>query len=177
MEEKKVLDIELAEEHEHHHEHEHDEQCTCGCHDEHTHHHEHEHDEQCTCGCHDEHEHHHEHEHDHLYRFEVTTHESAVICTYMFELDENRSDAEELTERFISVLGTAVSANGGFIGHIKASVVFANEGVRISLTDECIDKQCFSQEHACVEGVAIVFMIAPDMLEDITVKAFETIGM
>lgn len=160
-------------EHEHHH---HDHEC---CEHDHEHHH---HNHEC---CEHEHEHHHhdheccehehEHEHHHGYELEITTHDSSIIATYKFSVHQSMEKAIELTDSFFIELGNAIRKNKGFIGHIKATILKASEGYKISLTKDTLDKTEFSYDTLVVEGVAIVFNLSEDALEEIVEHEIENI--
>ena len=142
-------------EHEHHH---HDHEC---CEHDHEHHH---HDHECC-----------EHEHHHGYELEITTHDSSIIATYKFSVHQSMEKAIELTDSFFIELGNAIRKNKGFIGHIKATILKASEGYKISLTKDTLDKTEFSYDTLVVEGVAIAFNLSEDALEEIVEHEIENI--
>lgn len=94
-------------------------------------------------------------------RFYLTSqiHGDALIANYRFALTNAQQDTQERLETILLKIGVAVKEQGGYVGHIKASVLFGQYGYYLSLTDKTVDKVEYQDLVGKVEGVAIVFGI------------------
>lgn len=133
------------------------------------------HSQQCTCGLegHD-HDHDHQHTHDHEEQkgsfVSVSTHDQSIVGTYRFELLGSYEEGCTLLSGLLKDAGEKVTATGGIIGHIKAHMTSVEKGCVISVTDEESDLRPTYHNVCNVEGVAIVFGITTEELEDILRK-------
>lgn len=108
----------------------------------------------CLCVVEDQHE-----KAEDLYYLVSKIHSDALIANYRFTLTTSQDDTRERLETLLLKIGTAVNNWGGYIGHIKASVLFEQYGYYLSLTDKTVDKVECQDLIGKVEGVAIVFGI------------------
>jgi len=149
------------EHHEHGHEHEHHEH---GHEHEHMHDHGHEHE-------HDHgHEHHHGHEHDHHHEgpVHIDRHEGAVIGAVKGVMPvADHKEAEKLLSAAMKKAAERIDSLGGVIGHIKFVLTAEGMASRLSLTDDEVSVMRFKGTGHRVEGVAIVFNVEDEDLEDI----------
>lgn len=166
--------------HEHEHHHHHDENCGCGHDNEHEHHH---HDDKCGCGHDHGHEHHH-HDHDHGHEMpppgvvttEIHIHDGATVVSGKLVLRGEYEPVREALQTQLGAFADAVQAEGGIIGHIKASaeikttemfsVTDAQAGVMVKTAPE---KQCD------IILAAIVFFIDDDRARELAEKALTAV--
>ncbi len=151
--------------------------CDCGCgklHSEHEHHEHHEHHEGCSCNY--EH-HHHEHEKKKECNVSISYHDQSVIASYKFDINVNElSCSNEKLGEFLLDIGRCVEALGGIIGHIKAVVCFSESGKMLSVTyDGEVSENPIEIKKVFIEGVAIVFNVDGDSLENIISESYETL--
>lgn len=138
----------------------------------------HNHDENCGCGCHDEHHHHpghHHHQEHHQHSrnpITVKTHDTSLVGTYKFNINNSFEEAETIIDYLLKQVSQEVTAIGGIIGHIKAILNAQGSSCMISITADESDKHRTVSSNCQVEGVAIVFCISPDQLESILNKIF-----
>lgn len=138
----------------------------------------HDHDENCSCGCHDDHPHHsgHSHQpepHQHLYHpITVKTHDTSLVGSYKFDINTSFKEAETILSDLLKQVSQEVTALGGIIGHIKAILNSEGDSCMISITEDESDKHLIKGSRCHIEGVAIVFCINPDQLENILNKTF-----
>lgn len=134
-----------------------------------------EHAHQCSCGSHD-HEHHHAEHHSceesekKVTGVSVSTHDQSIVGTYQFEMDGSYDTCSSSLAAILQEVANQVADAGGIIGHIKAHLASTEKGCIISVTDETADIRPANQSHCHVEGVAIVFGITTDLLEEILCK-------
>jgi hypothetical protein len=114
--------------HEHHAHEQHEHENERHAHDHHDHH-EHDHERHA----HDHHSHeHHDHEHDHgdahshatidEYGISVMEHEGALVASLSLDIPGGHDAAEKALAAKLEALAQAVAAEGGVVGHIKASL-------------------------------------------------------
>ena len=144
--------------------HEHDENCGCGCHDEHHH------DHHCEPEHHHESEHHHHHEHKPI---TITTHDMSIVGSYTFSIEKSYHEAEVILDILLKQVAKEVVSRGGIIGHIKAFLASEGESCMISITEEESNKRHVKASCCKAEGVAIVFCVEPEQLEEILTDAFK----
>lgn len=166
--------------------------CECGCgesHSEHEHtqhchtheHHEHHvHHEECSCNHehhHHEHEHHHEHDKKKECNVSISYHDRSVIASYKFDINVNElSCSDEKLGEFLLDIGSRVESLGGIIGHIKAVVCRSESGKMLSVTyDGEVSENPVEIKKVFIEGVAIVFNVDGETLEDIVSESYETL--
>lgn len=134
----------------------------------------HEHDENCECGCHDEHhrepEHHH-HEHKPIM---VTTHDMSVVGSYKFSIERPYNESVTILDNILKDIAKEITDHNGIIGHIKAFLSSGGKSCMISITEDESNKRIIESSRSDIEGVAIVFNITPEQLENTLKKAFET---
>lgn len=137
---------------------------------------QHSHDENCQCGCHDEHQHskpqhHHEHQHE-AQAITVKTHETSIVGSYQFDLDQPFDEAQLILDTLLKQVAKEVTDLGGIIGHIKAFLNSEGKNCMLSITEDDSQKHYGEGSHCHVEGVAIVFCIRPEQLENILNNVF-----
>lgn len=141
----------------------------------HSHYH---HDENCSCGCHDDHHHHPGHSHQeakHHYSpppITVKTHDTSLVGSYKFDMAGPFDEAEIILDRLLKQVSREVTALGGIIGHIKAMLDSEGHRCMISITEDESNKHRTVGSRCHVEGVAIVFCILPEQLENILNTVF-----
>ena len=144
-----------------------------------TDHSKHHHDENCGCGCHDDHHHHPEHhhqqeQHQHSHHpITIKTHDTSLVGSYKFEIESPFEEAETTLDNLLKQVSQEVTALGGIIGHIKALLSAKGNSCMISITEDESDKHRRVSSSCHVEGVAIVFCIPPDQLENILKRVFK----
>lgn len=161
--------------HEHHAHDHHDHHCCGHDHDHHAHH-----DHDC-CG----HDHsHHDHPHSHgtertvvweggTIQLSTQEHEGAVVCSARCQWTASASGREEDTlSGIMKDVARWVAENGGFIGHIKASLE-RRERKSFSITVEDRLSVTPGSLTCQAELAAIVFGVQPPALEERIVQAFE----
>ncbi len=140
------------------------------------HHSQHIHDENCQCGGHDDHHHseaHHHHEHQHeAQAITVKTHETSIVGSYQFDLDQPFDEAQLNLDSWLQQVAKEVIDLGGIIGHIKAFLNSEGKNCMISITEDDSQKHYGEGCRCHVEGVAIVFCIQPEQLETILYRIF-----
>lgn len=109
-------------------------------------------------------------------RFYLTSqiHGDALIVNYRFTLTNAQQDTQERLETILLKIGVAVNERGGYIGHIKAGVLFKQYGYYLSLTDKTVDKVEYQDLVGNIEGVAIVFGIEERQLLKIMNDCFRS---
>ncbi|MBC3889013.1 hypothetical protein GH810_11880 [Acetobacterium paludosum] len=132
---------------------------------------QHEHGENCECGCHDEHhDEHHHHEHKPI---TITIHDMSVVGSYTFSIAKSYQESETILDDLLKQAAKKVTDLGGIIGHIKAFLKSEGESCMISITDDESNKRYVKESQCTVEGVAIVFCIEPEQLQDILENVFK----
>lgn len=97
----------------------------------------------------------------------ISTHDQSVVGTYRFRLNGAYGSCSQALSSILQRIGEKVSTSGGLVGHIKAYLTSVERGCVISVTDETADIRPTQTEYCMVEGVAIVFHITPEELEQI----------
>jgi len=79
----------------------------------------------------------------------------------------DHDEAEKLLSEAMSEAAERISAMGGIIGHIKFVVTAEGAASQLSITDEEVSVRRFEGTAHRVEGVAIVFNVEDEALEEI----------
>ena len=155
---------------EHEHEHHHDHECGCGCEHDHEHEHHHDHGEEChDPNCTDPSHHHHHHK-----LVDIAHHESSIIGALKGTIPmADYEAAEKLLAEQMREAGRRVTEAGGIIGHIKFVLTGPGKCSQISVTDVEENIRRFDGTSCQLEGVAIVFAVEDELLEQILT---ETVG-
>lgn len=95
----------------------------------------------------------------------VTLHEGACVCT--FRLWRMADIDEEACGTMLEALARDIGQAGGIIGHIKALAQPLEQGVRLSVTKQALEKVPVTRRGITLEGVAIVLAMEPDTLEQL----------
>lgn len=130
----------------------------------------HEHNENCECGCHDQHNH--EHHHHEQKAISITTHDMSIVGSYKFSIEKPYEDAVAILDDLLKNVAKEVTNLGGIIGHIKAFLTSENKNCMISITEEESNKRYLGDSRCNIEGVAIVFYIETEQLQDVLINAF-----
>lgn len=96
-------------------------------------------------------------------------HEGSLVASYRFALDATLDEAQERVSTFASAVARAVDDQGGIVGHVKAVVREAGQGVRVSVTFDEPDITPLPAAGVRVEGVAIVLAVDRSWYETLLV--------
>jgi hypothetical protein len=136
----------------------------------HTHKHPHEHHEHSHTHEHPEHEHPHEQEHHHShatideYGISIMEHEGALVASLSLDIPGSHDVAEQTLAVKLEALAQAIAADGGIVGHIKASLAGEIATSTLSTTGGAVHISRGSNVTNHVEVVAIVLTISESSL-------------
>ena len=131
-------------------------------------------------GGHD-HAHNHADDHRHVVRvkakdtpgvicLERHTHDDAIVISGSLTVDYENIDIGSLVARELENAAVEIGERGGIIGHIKTALTVSSTSM-ISVTDvKAMEKEA-PQKRAKITLAAIVFMLTPEIAEDIIRKS------
>ncbi len=144
--------------------------------DMHAHHHEHEHLHEHAHVHEHGHDHEHEHEHHHDGPLSISEHEGALIGAMKGVMKiSDPEEAEKLLSGQMKEASARITEKGGIVGHIKFILSSVGKCSQISVTDLEENIRHFDGNCTNAEGVAIVFLIGEEELEEILLSTVGTL--
>jgi hypothetical protein len=152
---------------------------------DHEHEHEHEHEHVHTADCGHDHSHDHTHEHSHgedavtaavgEIAVETSFHDEAIIVSGTLTVMTESPDAlRDALASEIEKIAAAITADGGIIGHVKASVSATSVDM-LSVTDVEVSIKRSPETEFKINLAAIVFAIDPEAAERYVTDALRAV--